>query len=152
LALFIYMELKTYEDKVRIDSDYIEAGELANEIGKIYQKRLDEFIHQEARFKKEKLYFVVQTEKDPSDLSKVVIRMASTDKYFPELKESTDFWSYDYASNKKEVEWSVPSRIDMKNFLRAEHKYHKDTIKWIKKFLEQHPEVNLKDKSAKIIK
>lgn len=141
----------TFEDKVVLNSDYIEAGELANEIGKTYQKRLDNAISDAKAFNLDKVYFIVQTEKDPSKPTDIHLRIGITDKFFNKLVESTDFWEYDYKLNKKRLVWSVPHRIDMRNFLRAEHKYSKEIIHWIKEYLKQNPELNLNDSSRVIL-
>jgi len=133
---------------LEVNDRWIEAGDLANEIGKIYIQDLDSAIEDGRKYNKKILYFVIMTEKNPTDLQEINIKIGITDKFFPELKESMDFWKYDYKTEEKTLLWSVPSRIDMKNFLRAEHRYSKDIIKWIKKFLKQHPEIDLKDSSA----
>lgn len=146
------MSVVTKTREIRINSDRIEAGELANEIGKFYISDLDAAIEDSRHLKFDVLYFIVQTEKDPTNLNNIEIRIGITNKCLNYLRESTDLWEYDYKTNKKRLVWSVPHRIDMKNFLRAEHKYSKDLIKWIKEYLKQHPEVNLNDKSRVILK
>lgn len=145
------MAVEIKKREIQITSDRIEAGELANEIGKFYMKDLDSAIESHKKFKRKKLYFVVQTEKDPTKLTDIHIRIGIVDIPFPELKESTDFWEYDYINDKKKLLWSVPHRTDMKNFLRSPDKYNKEFIDWIKLFLKQHPEINLKDKSRVIL-
>ena len=145
------MELKVKEEKVVVNSDWVEAGELANEIGKVYMKDLDSAIEDGKEFRMDKLYFIVQTEKNPTDLTKIEIRIGITDKLFNKMFESTDFWEYDYRTNKRELLWSVPHRIDMKNFLRAEHKYSKDIIKWIKEYLKTNPDIDLLDKTRVVL-
>jgi hypothetical protein len=145
------MEVKTSEEKLVVNTDYVEAGELANEIGKIYMKKLDDAIQDGKELGLDKVYFIIQTEKDPSNLSHIEIRIGITDKYFEKMFESTDFWEYDYRTNKKSILWTVPSRIDMKNFLRSPEKYSKDLIKWIKIYLAQNPDINLHDKRSLIL-
>ena len=145
------MSVKTKERKLKITSDYIEAGELANEIGKFYIADLDSAIEDGKEINVSKLYFIVQTEKDPTDLTKIEIRIGITNNNLKYLKESTDFWEYDYNKNEKKLLWSVPHRIDMKNFLRAKNKYSKEMIYWIEEYLKQNPEINLKDKASIIL-
>lgn len=145
------MNVVTKKREIQINSDYIEAGELANEIGKIYMQDLDSAINDSRKLDIDKLYFIVQTEKDPTNLYNIEIRIGITNKYFDKLFESTDFWEYDYKREKKRLIWSIPHRIDMKNFLRAPHKYSKDIIQWIKDYLKQHPEINLQDKTQVIL-
>ena len=145
-------EVKITQDEVRIDSDWIEAGDLANEIGKLYIKGLDSAIKDGAQKGMDVLYFIVKTEKDPTDLKRIEITIAITDKLFNKMFESMDFWEYNYKTEKKRLLWSVPHRIDMKNFLRAEHKYSKDLIRWIRAYLKQNPTINLEDKSCVIMK
>lgn len=150
------MSVKTTKRKVVVNSDWTEAGDLANEIGKIYMQDLNSAIDDakslKAHFNNNKLFFIVQTEKDPLNLQNIEIRIGITDKLFNKLFESTDFWEYDYKSNKLNLLWSVPSRIDMKNFLRSPEKYSKEIIGWIRQYLKENPDINLNDKRSVILK
>lgn len=157
------MGIITKKREVVVNNDWTEAGDLANEIGKIYMQDLNEFIERSRKHDRTKLYnecaidhpdkfyFIVKIEKDPTNLKNIEIRMALVGAKFKNMFESTDFWEYDYRKEKRTLLWSVPSRIDMKNFLRAEHKYSKDLIRWIKLYLKDNPEINLNDKSRVIL-
>lgn len=145
------MESTTRTRKLNITSDYIEAGELANEIGKFYMEDLKTAFENGRKHKKDKLYFIIKTEKDPSDHLKVYIRIGITDKKLEYLQESIDLWEYDYINDKQKLLWSIPHRTDMKNFLAHPEKYTKEIIGWIRKFLDQNPNINLKDKSGIIL-
>jgi len=139
--------------KINFSDSYVEAGDLANEVGKDYLDTLFKSIERNNTKERKKLYFVVITKKDPRDINKIeihILPLFKRNRPLKYLRESTDHWVYDYEKEKLELIWSVPHRIDMKNFLRSPEKYSKDIIHWIRLFLEQE-NLNLDDPRSQIV-
>jgi len=137
-------------EKIKIDDPYVEAGDLTNEIGKIYMKRLNASIRRNASKKLDKLYFVVSTKKDPTDMNKIHIFIYNLLEPLKKKYESMDLWEYDYKKEKLTPLWSLPDRSMMKNFLRSPEKYNKDLVRWIKEFVAQE-NIDLNDPTAKVL-
>ena len=117
--------------------DYVEAGDLANEIGKFYMEDLLSAIENHRQYLKLELYFLVSTKKDPANVKKVHINISVSNVRINRMLESCDYWSYDYKTESRKLLWSIPHRTDMKNFLRAPEKYSKDLIKWIRQYIDE---------------
>ena len=122
--------------KMQVPYDYVEAGDLSNEIGKFYMKDLESSVQRHAYLNLPNLYFIIKIKKDPTNTKKIVITIGITNKCLNFLQESTDLWEYDYKLEKLRLIWSVPHRTEMKNFLKSPEKYNKKLIKWIKAFLK----------------
>lgn len=129
----------------------ITAGDLANEVGKIYMKDLWEAIERNAKLGNKKLFFLTMIRKNPTKLTEINVYIFPFVQYSEKLRESSDLWQYDYEKEKLQLIWSIPHRTEMKNFLRSPEKYNKDLIKWIRQYLHQE-NINLQDSSAQVIK
>lgn len=125
----------------------IEAGDFANEAGKSYMKGLWEAVESHKHIGSHTLWFAVKIKKDILNPAIVRITIGAMSKPFRYLHENLDLWKYDYISDKLELEWSLPHRTEMKNFLRAPDKYNKDLIGWIKTY-EKQAKINLEDDTA----
>jgi len=143
---------KVFQSQVQIKtSDHdIAAGDLSSEIGKTYMKRLWHLIDFHEGFKKEKVYFLSTIRKNPKNLQEINININAMAKPLTYLRESMDLWEYDYKKEKLNLFWSLPHRIEMKNFLRTPEKYSKDIIKWIRMYLKQE-KLDLNDNSSQVI-
>lgn len=132
-------------------SDYIiEAGDLANEVGKKLMKDLYASIERHASLNIPKLYFLTSIKKDPTNLQQIHLYIKVMSRQLHYLRENFSLWEFDYGNEKLKLLWSIPHRTEMKNFLREPSKYSPDLIKWIKMYLKQE-KINLHDKSCKII-
>jgi len=129
----------------------IEAGELANEAGKSYMKGLWKAIQDHEKFRKPTLWFIVKIEKEMGSDRIINITIGVIDKPLIYLRDSTDLWKYSYITEKLYLEWSLPHKIEMKNFLRAQEKYDSNLIKWIREYIAQE-KTNLNDPSSIKIK
>jgi len=138
------------KDKIETSDLYIEAGDLSNEIGKRFMKRLWSSIEFHSKFGLDKIYFLSMIRKNPSNLEEINVTIKALKAPLTYPRESMDHWEYDYRSEKLTLLWSLPHRTEMKNFLRAPEKYNKDLIKWIKQYIKNEG-INLKDDSSKVI-
>ena len=138
-------------EKINISDYDIAAGDLANEIGKIFLPKLQRSIEKHAFLKLDKIYFITTIRKDPTSLDKIHIVIQPLMAPLHYMRESMDHWVYDYKKEKLDLIWSLPHRTEMKNFLRCPEKYSLQMLEWIQKYLDQE-KINLKDKSSKIIK
>jgi len=144
-------EVKERTRNIKISNDeVVEAGDLANVIGKYCLEDLEIAVEDHRKYGIDKLYFICQLRKDPRDTNKLKMTIGVTDIKLRLLKESTDFWEYDYLKEKLTLLWSIPHRIEMKNFLKSPEKYSKDLIRWINEYIKQE-KINLKDESAQVI-
>jgi len=132
-----YKVLKEKVDKLYTNDIIVESGELADEIGKHYQKSLEESFEYHAQFKKDKIYFLVTTKKDSKDTHKITINVVAMEQRPPLLIEGVDLWEYDYIAGKSKLLWVVPALASMKGFLTNEATHDKNIIKWIRDFLKQ---------------
>lgn len=129
---------------------YVETNDLTTEIGKYYLERLWKNIELHEVMGLKKIYFIVKSEKNPLMPNQLVIRICAIKHPLHFMREQMDHWEYDYVKNKLKILWSVPHRVEMKNFLRAPEKYNPDIIKWIKQYLHQE-KINLNDSSSIVI-
>lgn len=130
--------------------EIITAGDLANEMGKSYMAGLRKAIEDHRGYNIRNLWFIVKTEKNPSNIQKVHITYGILSEPLKFMRESMDMWKYDYLKDDLTLVWSLPHRTEMNNFLTHPEKYNKDLIYWIKRYLRQE-KVNLKDKTKKFI-
>ena len=138
------------KDEIKISDFDIAAGDLSNEIGKKFMKKLWHSIEFHSAFELDKIYFLTSIRKNPAKTSEIRITIKALREKLFFLRESMDHWEYDYLDNKLKLLWSIPHRTQMKNFLRAPEKYSKDIIKWIKQYIKQN-DINLDDDSCQII-
>jgi len=137
----------TKEEHLKLLDNPIAAGDLANEAGKSYMKGLFKAIDNHAKYNRKKLWIMVKIEKEMWDKRAIKISFGVMDKPLTFMRESMDLWEYDYTEDKLKLCWSLPHRVEMKNFLRAPEKYSKDLIKWINLYLKQE-NLDLEDSSS----
>lgn len=140
---------KTKEEHSKLAYNPIAAGDLANEAGKSYMNGLFKAIDDHEKYKRNILWIAVKIEKERWDKRVIKISYGVMDKPLKFMRESMDLWEYDYRNSKLKLCWSLPHRVEMKNFLRAPEKYSKDLIRWINEYVAQE-RINLKDGSAQV--
>ena len=143
-------EVKRTQRIIGINHYYIEAGELAQEIGKYYMQDLNKAIESHRSFEKENLYFLCKTEKDPLAVQNVHLKMGITDRKLTRLVESTDFWQYNYKKEELTLLWTIPRIFMFKNYLRTPGLYAPFLIECIKKYIKQE-KINLKNLSSQVL-
>jgi hypothetical protein len=136
--------------KISVPNYDITAGELADEVGKVYMDDLWKAIERNVKLKKKVIYYLTTVRKDPKELTKIIIYIMPFERPIVYKRESMDLWKFDYEKEELKLIWSVPHRAEMKTFLRAPELYHKDLIKWIREYLDQE-NINLNDKTAQVI-
>ena len=124
-------------EEINVPDQFLEAGDLANEVGKKLMKDLFKSIERYANLGFSKLYFLTGVRKDPTDIRKIHLLIQPLHHKLKFLRESYDFWEYNYLIDKLELIWSVPHITEMKNFLRAPDKYSPKLIQDIKSYLKQ---------------
>jgi hypothetical protein len=125
----------------------VSAGDLTSETGKSYMKGLFKCIDEHSKLKKDRLWFLVKINKEQTNQRIIKITYGVVDKPLHYLRENMDMWEYNYKKESLQLKWSIPHRVEMKNFLRSPEKYSAELIRWIKKYIKQE-KINLEDKSA----
>lgn len=138
---------ETREEHLKLLENPIAAGDLANEAGKSYMKGLFSAIDNHEKYKKKKLWVAVKIEKERWDKRVIKIAYGVMDKPLTYMRESMDLWEYDYLHGKLKLLWSLPHRVEMKNFLLSPEKYSKDLIRWINLYIKQE-NLDLMDSSS----
>jgi hypothetical protein len=137
-------------ENIRSNDVYVEAGDLANEVGKRYMKQLWKSIERHSSLNEPILYFISMIKKNPKNSTEILLYIMPCKNKFKLLRESCDHWQYDYKKNELTLLWSIPHRTEMKNFLRAPEKYNKDIIRWINDYIAQE-HIDLNDDSSSVI-
>lgn len=138
------------KEKISVPNYEITAGELADEVGKIYMKDLWKAIERNIKQKQKTIYYLTTVRKDPKALTKILIYIWPFLRPIIYKRESMDLWKFDYEKEELKLIWSVPHRAEMKTFLRSPELYNKDLIKWIREYLDQE-NLDLNDKTAQVI-
>lgn len=133
---------KTRKAHAKLTEYPIESGDLVNEAGKSYMKGLWQAVKDHEKFKLEKIWIMVKIEKERYDDRAIKISYGIMDKPLKYKRESMDHWEYNYKTGKLMLNWSIPHRVEMKNFLRSPEKYSKDIIQWIKEYVKEN-KINL---------
>jgi len=115
----------------------IAAGDLANEAGKSYMRALNESIDRHRKFKRHKLYFRVIIKKNSFNDRVINITTGVTEDWSGVLDADSDLWIYDYDKEELRLLYSLPNRLEMKNFLRDPDTYSKEFIQYIRTYLKQ---------------
>ena len=129
---------------IGINDTFVEAGDLAREIGKFYMQDLEKAVANHRKFKIDKLYFIVRFKKNPENPQEVHIQIGITERRIYKYFHSMDLWEYDYTKDELKLLWTLPHPAEMESFLSDPDKYDKNLIHWIKCYLEQDKK-NLKD-------
>ena len=136
--------IDTHEQHVKESFTPIESGDLVSEAGKSYMTGLMEAIKNHKKFNIPKLWFMVKIEKESFNTRVIKISIGAMSAPFRYLHDGIDLWSYDYRKDERKLEWSLPHRLEMKNFLRSPEKYDKDLVHWIRQYMKQEGEVKEK--------
>jgi hypothetical protein len=139
------------KEEIRVPNYDITAGDLADAVGKIYMKDLWNAIERNVNQQQKVIYFLTAIRKNPKKLTEIHIKIKPLLEPLFLLRESMDFWKFDYEKEELKLIWSVPHRAEMKTFLRSPELYSKELIRWIRQYLDQE-NINLNDTSAQAIK
>lgn len=124
----------TQEEHIKAFSQGVEAGEVVNAWGPEYMRRLDTAIKNHA-FMREKFYVHVISKHidfQPNRGMKIIFVVRRT---APMMEETTDLWSYDPKTGTRALEWSLPHRHEMTNFLLSPQLYSKKLLDDIRAYL-----------------
>jgi len=145
--------VKETEDKIHAPAFNIAAGDLANEMGKVYSKRVIEAIEDHAQFNLDIIYILVETKRHSSNWKEVqlIITVFPKDKKLNRMYESMDYFEYNYKTDKLILLWSIPERGAMKTFLRNPDKYSPYLLAWIRQYIKEN-NLDLNQQAVKVTK
>jgi len=122
-------------DKEHRASAPVEAGDLANEYGKDYMKELHSVIENHSNTKQK--YYIQVLSKHLVGAPNRGQRLLFVARFTkPQMCDTEDVWSYDNRTSVLKLEWSLPHRYEMKNFMANPELYDAKMVSDIKNYLK----------------
>lgn len=145
-----YTTSPTTRDYIGTNDLNVEAGDMVNEMGKVYTGKVKEAIESHRLSGLSKIFILVESKKHSSNWNEIHLNITVFPRRFSKMYESMDYFEYDYKEDKLKLLWSVPEMGAMKMYLRDPEKYNPKFIEWIKRYLKQEG-INLKKIKSKVI-